>query len=39
MEKFEIIKKADPIGTFDIKLPNSIKTLSYSRGIFLLHYN
>jgi hypothetical protein len=27
MEKFEIIKKADPIGTFDIKLPDSIKSL------------
>src|SRR6056300_500207 len=27
MEKFEIIKKAHPIGTFDIKLPVSIKSL------------
>lgn len=27
MDKFQIIKKNDPIGSFDIKLPNSIKTL------------
>ena len=27
MDQFQIIKKNDPIGSFDIKLPNSIKTL------------
>ena len=43
MDKFQIIKKNDPIGSFDIKLPNSIKTLDdlkdYSLSISYIDYS
>jgi len=43
MDQFQIIKKNDPIGSFDIKLPNSIKTLDdlkdYSLSISYIDYS